>query len=232
MKNPFKNLTRFELGLWLCSVAVVLLSSLLSPTPDLLSLFASLVGVTALIFLARGYVIGQVLVIVFAVLYAIVSYKQSYYGEMITYLGMTAPMAVFCIISWLKNPYGNTGEVKVNRLTKTTVILTAIITVLVTAAFYFILGYLGNESLIVSTISVSTSFLAASLTFLRSPLYAVGYALNDVVLIILWIIAANNDPGAYSVVACFSAFLFNDIYGYVSWMRMKKRQNREETTEK
>ena len=225
MKNPFKKLTRFELILWACSALVVILSSLFSSEFDILSLLASLFGVTALIFLARGYVIGQVLVIIFAVLYAIVSFKQSYYGEMITYLGMTTPMAIFCIVSWLKNPYKDTGEVKVSRLTRRKALITVLVTLAVTAVFYFILHALGNESLIVSTISVATSFLAAALTFLRSPLYALGYALNDIVLIVLWVIAALADPGAYSVVACFAAFLANDLYGFVSWTKMKKRQD-------
>ena len=50
-------------------------------------------------------------------LYGAISFTFAYYGEMITYLGMTAPMAVFALISWLRNPYnGNKAEVKVNRL--------------------------------------------------------------------------------------------------------------------
>ncbi len=228
MKNPFKRLTKFELWLWICSVCVVFVSSLLSPEFDPLSLIASLVGVSALIFLARGDITGQVLVIIFAVLYAIVSYKQAYYGEMITYLAMTAPMAVFSIISWMRNPFGDTGEVRVNRLTGKKILLVLLVTAAVTVAFYFLLELLDNESLLISTLSVATSFFAAALTFLRSPLYAVGYALNDIVLIVLWLIAAQNDPTAYSVVACFSAFLVNDLYGFVSWRRMKLRQAAEE----
>ena len=227
LKNPFRNLTGFEKCLWISSLAVVTISSLISGKFDTLSLLASLVGVTALIFLARGYVFGQVLVIIFSVFYAIVSYEQRYYGEMITYLCMTAPMAAFCIVSWLKNPYGNSGEVKVNRLTKLTALLTFLITSAVTVVFYFLLDALGNESLFVSTLSIFTSFFAAALTFLRSPLYAIGYAINDIVLIVLWIIAAVEDPGAYSVVACFVAFLANDLYGFISWSRMKKRQSGE-----
>ncbi len=229
MSNPFKKLTKFELCLWFSSLIAVTLSSVLSPSFDLLSLISSLVGVSALIFLARGYITGQVLVIIFAVLYAAVSYKQGYYGEMITYLGMTAPMAGFSIISWLKNPYGNSGEVKVNRLTYGSVVLAVLLTAAVTFCFYFLLAYLENESLLVSTFSVATSFFAAALTFLRSPFYAVAYALNDIVLIVLWLIAAKSDPSSYSVAVCFAAFLVNDLYGFISWQRMKLRQAAEES---
>lgn len=41
------------------------------------------------------------LMIVFSLLYGVISYTCAYYGEMITYLGMTAPMALFALISFL-----------------------------------------------------------------------------------------------------------------------------------
>ena len=58
-----------------------------------------------MIFNAKGNPIGQFLTIVFSLLYGIISYGFSYYGEMITYLGMTMPMSVFALVSWIKNPY-------------------------------------------------------------------------------------------------------------------------------
>ena len=76
MLSAFGSLTRFERMLWTSSMAVVALSYLLSPQGDALSLAASLVGVTSLIFIAKGYVIGQLLVVVFAILYGIASYHQ------------------------------------------------------------------------------------------------------------------------------------------------------------
>lgn len=78
-------------------------------------LIASIIGAAYLIFNAKGNPIGQVLLIIFSVLYGFISYSFFYYGEMITYLGMSTPMAVLALISWLKNPYnGNRAEVKIN----------------------------------------------------------------------------------------------------------------------
>ncbi|MBO5051563.1 MAG: nicotinamide mononucleotide transporter [Clostridia bacterium] len=222
--NPFSDLTRFEWGLWLFSLLGVGISSLLSPGADLLSVLASLVGVTALIFVAKGYVLGQVLTVVFAVLYGIVSFWQQYYGEMITYLGMTSPMAICAVISWLRHPYGETAEVTVRRLARRHWLLLSAATAAVTTAFYFILGAMGNARLLVSTVSVTTSFLASALTFLRSPYYALAYAANDVVLILLWLLSAMVDPSYIPMVICFVMFFINDIYGLVNWHRMARRQ--------
>jgi nicotinamide riboside transporter PnuC len=99
-----------------------------------------------------------------------------------------------------------------------------ILAVAVTTVFYFILGALGTARLLFSTLSVTTSFIAAWLTMLRSPLYAVGYAANDLVLIVLWVIAAVKDPSSLPMVACFLAFFLNDSYGFINWRRMERRQ--------
>ena len=164
--------------------------------------------------------------IAFSLLYGIISYTFAYYGEMITYLGMTMPMAVFALVAWLKNPYkGNKAEVKVNSIGKAEQLLMWLLTVGVTVVFYFILDYFNTANIVPSTLSVTTSFLAVYLTFRRCPSFALAYAANDIVLIILWVLASFTDIRYISVVVCFVAFLFNDLYGYLSWQRMKERQS-------
>lgn len=224
IRNPFKDLTRFELSLWLTSAAVVIISFIFSPEKNVLTLCASLVGVTALIFIAKGYVIGQVLIIAFSLLYGIVSYNHAYYGEVITYVGMSAPMAVMSLISWLTHRYKDTKEVSVNRMSKGQILLMLILTALVTFGFYFILEALGTASLIVSTLSVATSFAAVYMTFMRSPYYAIGYSLNDLVLIGLWVVASIKNPAYIPMILCFVMFLINDLYGFISWRKMEQKQ--------
>lgn len=222
--ESFKQLNTFERILWAVSLVVVTASFLLAPQKDYLSLAASLIGVTALIFVAKGLVLGQMLTVIFSVFYGIISVVFGYYGEAITYLLMTTPMAMAAIISWIRHPFKDSAEVEVAKLNKSTKIILAALTVVVTVAFYFILGALGNKNLIVSTLSVTTSFVAASLTFLRSPYYAIGYSLNDIVLIVLWIMAAISQPKYIPMIFCFVMFLANDLYGFIYWRRMEKRQ--------
>ena len=225
MKKLCSYFSRLELALWLSSVFLITVSFLIFDRTSYLTLLASLVGVTSLIFCAKGNPVGQVLMILFSLLYGWISLTFSYYGEMITYLGMTLPMAVFALVSWLRNPYkGNKTEVKVNSIGKAEWLFLLLLTSIVTIAFYFILKYFQTANLLPSTLSVATSFAAAYLTFKRSPYFALVYAANDVVLIVLWVLASLADIHYLSVVVCFVAFLFNDLYGFVSWQRMKARQ--------
>lgn len=69
-----------------------------------------------------------------------------------------------------------------------------------------------------------TSFLAAVLTMLRSSYYALGYAANDVVLIVLWSLASTENPAYIPVVVNFVIFLFFDMYGFVSWKKREVKQ--------
>ena len=221
----YNELSHFEKGLWIVSVIAVVLSSAFSGFGDPLSTIASLIGVTALIFVAKGYVIGQVLTIVFALFYGFISFFFRYYGEMITYIGMSAPMAAVAAIEGLKNPYKDTKEVKIKKMTVGTLILLFSSCALVTFVFYFILKAIGNASLLVSTISVTTSYLASALTFLRSPYYALAYAANDLVLIVLWVIASLSDFSCIPMTVCFVMFFANDMYGFFNWKRMAKKQS-------
>ncbi len=223
--NPFKDLSSFELCLWLTSVAAIVIPFMLMPERDYLNAAASVIGVTALIFVAKGYVSGQILTVVFSVFYGIISYYFTYYGEMITYLFMTAPAAVMATISWLRHPYNGTKVVQIRRLRRRHILAVTLLTIAVTIAFYFILSALGNANLLFSTISITTSFIASSLTFLRSPYYAIAYAANDVVLIILWILASIESITYVPMVICFVMFLANDIYGFYNWRKMQKAQS-------
>jgi len=217
--------SKTELILWSSSVFLILISFLLFAGSDPYTMIASIIGVTSLIFNAKGNPFGQLLMVVFSVFYGLISYSFSYFGEMITYLGMTAPMAVIALIAWLKNPYhGNRAEVQVNQIRKKEVFWMLLLSGIVTGIFYFILKYFHTANLIPSTLSVTTSFLAVYLTARRSPYFALLYAANDIVLIILWVLASLHDISYVSVVICFVVFLVNDLYGFVNWLKMQKRQ--------
>ena len=117
MKKLTTYFSKGELALWGSSAGLILLSFFLFDRVNFMTLAASLIGTTSLIFNAKGNPFGQALMILFSLLYGVISYTFSYFGEMITYLGMTGPMALFALISWLRNPYqGNRAEVAVNRL--------------------------------------------------------------------------------------------------------------------
>ncbi len=226
--KSFKTLTKFEKALWIGSLILIAVVFIIGGQRDLLVLSASLLGATALIFVAKGNPLGQILTVVFAVMYSIISLRFRYYGEMITYLGMTSPMAIAATVEWFKNPYEKgKAEVKIRRLSKKQCLVLWLSAVGATLFFGLILKAFNTPNLFFSTLSVTTSFLASALTFLRNPYYALAYASNDVVLIILWILASLSEPSYIPMIVCFFIFLLNDSYGFINWKKMEKKQNKK-----
>lgn len=228
MKKLLDYFSLTEKLIWIFSVGLIIISFILFDKENYLALCASLIGVTSLIFNAKGNPFGQFLMVIFSLLYGIISYSYSYYGEMVTYLGMTMPMAAFALISWLRHPFKDKkSEVEIARMKLVELAFMFVLTVIVTIVFYYILSYFKTANIIPSTLSVTTSFVAVYLTFRRNPYYAIAYALNDIILIILWILASIESISYISVVVCFVAFLVNDIYGFINWKRIEKRQKED-----
>lgn len=227
MKRP-TYFSVFETVLLTASVLLIVLSFALFDRQNYLTFVASLVGVVSLVLNAKANPVGQILIVVFSVLYGVVAYGYAYYGEMITYLGMTAPMAVLALVSWWRHRVDKTAlEIKVNHLGWQEILCLFLLTAGVTTAFFFILNALHTANIIPSTLSVATSFVAAYLTIRRSPCFALAYAANDVVLLVLWILATMENSGYLSVVVCFGVFLVNDLYGFVNWLRIGRRQQND-----
>ena len=225
MQNPWKELSVKEWWLWSISMLIVTVSNLVGGSFDVLTLAATWVGITSLIFAAKGNVWAQFLMVAFSILYGIISFRFRYWGEMITYLGMTLPMAVWSAVTWLRNPSaGSKSEVAIRKLEKKHFLFLLVLSVVVTGAFYFILRWLETPNIVFSTLSVTTSFLAASLTMLRSSYYALGYAANDLVLIVLWGLATAKDPVYIPVIINFMIFFMNDMYGFISWKKRERTQ--------
>lgn len=211
--------------LWIGSMLIVLVTFFIFDQENYVRLISSLIGMTSLIFCAKGHPFGLILMIGFCIMYGIISYSFSYYGEMITYLGMTLPMGIVSLVNWIRNPYeGNKSEVKVAKLAKKDVLQMLALTLVVTVVFYYILGALNTANLIPSTFSVTTSFAAVFLTAKRSRYFTLAYGMNDLVLIILWTLAAMSNISYMSVCICFVLFFINDMYGFINWTKMEKNQ--------
>ncbi|MBQ8981342.1 MAG: nicotinamide mononucleotide transporter [Eubacterium sp.] len=223
--NPFKALAKGEWALWIFSLCVVGVSSFFAGGAGVLSTVASLTGVTALIFVAKGDVYGQLLTIIFSLLYGVVSIKFHYWGELITYVCMSLPAAFITMMSWLRHPYKDSNRVEIAHLTKGKILFAFASSAVATVVFYFILRALSTPNLAFSTLSVFTSFLACVFLVLRLPYYALAYSANDVVLIVLWVLATLKDVQYLPMIVCFSMFLVNDLYGFYNWRRMKRRQS-------
>ena len=228
MKKVFNYFTLTEKIILSVSILIITLTFLIFDRKGYFNYVASIIGVVSLILNAKGNFIGQIIGIIFCTCYGIISFTYRYYGEVITYLCMTMPFAIISMISWIKNPFKNKKtEVTINNVKWIELFYILPIVLLITFGFYFILKYFNTANLLISTISIATSTIAVYFTFRRSPYFALAYSINDLVLIVLWLLASIDNIIYISVVGCFISFFINDIYGYIAWKRMYNKQQKE-----
>lgn len=189
----------------------------------------AIVSSTAIFFIAKGMVIGNILGIGQCVLYSVISYFNNFYGEMILCLCITLPIYIASICTWLKNLRKSEKVVKVNRMLswKEWAISISIIACM-TVGVYFLLRVLNTANLIVSTINVGLNIISGYLLIRRSEINFIFYILNNIVSIVLWSTliaggALNNIP----TLVLFVVFFILNVIGFINWVRLKKKQNKE-----
>ncbi len=224
--KSIKKLSLFEVILWLSSLVILMVANILTGA-NILVLIATLFGATALIFIAKGLPLGPILSMIYGSIYMFVAYDFGYYGEIAVFLLLSLPTAIYTLNTWLKHPYDESKEVKISRLNKKTLLFTIMCAFVISIGFYFILGLLNTENLWVSVFSVFTAMIAALLMIYRVPYYAIAYALNDIVLITLWVLASLTSITYIPVVICYVIFLINDLYAFTAWMKRRKLQQKD-----
>lgn len=226
MKKIFKNWKWYELVFLAVSVVALTVSFVVGADKNWLSYITSIFGILGALLLAKGFFIAPFIIVIQGVLYSIVSYIQAYYGEMIIYVGIMIPISILSIIFWLRNrKKENNMLVEVNKVKGKEFLCLFIVAIGMTFGFYFLLRALNTSELIISTLSLTTSAVAAYLSLRRCSYYALWYVANDIVLIILWSTSVAKHGISYLPMAiCFAFFLMNDIYGFVRWKIDEKKQ--------
>ena len=176
------------------------------------------------LFLSKGKTLSYIIGLVSCVLYIVVSFQNKYYGEIIITLTMSIPIMIFGMISWIRNQ-DSTKTVIVNKIKAKELTFLIVSQVVMFWGYYFMLKAFDTESLIISSLSICVSFFASYLEARRSDLCFFMYAINDIILICLWIMPiVYGDMSALAILVSPCLMLISDIYGIFNWKKIKKTQ--------
>ena len=228
IKKVFGSWTLFEKLFLFFSLITITLCFAFGIDKNIFAYIVSIVGVISVLLVAKGLAIAPIINVIYSILYSVLSISQRYYGEAIIYLGLMIPISVISIVSWLKNRNKAQKEVvSVNSIKGKEYLYLSIATVVATIGFYFILKVLNTSELIISTLSLVSSAVASYLMLRRCSYYAIGFIVNDIILITLWVLAVVSSGIGYLPSAIsFCIFLINDIYGFIHWKIEEHKQNK------
>lgn len=228
IKNYFKDWTKFELVFLITGLIVSIFSSVAFGGKIIDTLYTSLYLITALL-MSKGKVESYFVGFVSVFFYAIVSYNQGYYGELIITAFLTFPIMIIGIINWLRHQDKEDDVVIISNLSKKEITIAFGLQLILFWAYYFLLKVFNTDLLVISSISVVTSVLASYFEARRSELSLFCYIANDIVIIILWIIPVlSGDTALISVLVGPILLLINDIYGSYNWRKLKKKQKEKD----
>ena len=224
--NPFEGMKLHEYLILIPSVLLVAIVFFVVPEKDYLSSATAVLGIIMVVFVAKAHVFGQFLALADAILYAVVAYFYHYYGELIISIVLYIPIATMAIVSWAKNKFEDTEEVKVEKLGFPGILGIGLVFLGTAVSSFFILRALNTPNLIVSVISVSISAAGGYLIIKRSPYYALLYMINDIVLAVLWGLAAKEAHQYLPLAISFIGYFASDTYGFINWIRLRRNQHK------
>lgn len=226
MKNLLKDWTLFEKILWFSSLFLVILVGIIFKS-NIYALMYTLVDFTAILLLAKGKWLGQILGLISCFLYIYVSWKSKYYGEILVCIFLLFPMYIGGLISWLKHHNNKTDTVEVNKIKLKEWIAIVILVIPIFLGIYKLLEVLNTDELFISSISIITSLIPMYLSFRRSKYYFYFYLINDIVVIILWgALVLKGNLMLLPMVFNPAINLLNDSYGIYNWCKLEKIQKK------
>lgn len=193
-----------------------------------LTIFTSVLNLFCCVLSAKGKVIASIIGLVCIVVYSILSYYNSYYGEIIISMCIMLPLYVWQIYVWIKHRDKKENLVLVNSIGAKEWACVGTIAAVVFVGFFFILRALNTANLVVSTISIIGNLMGMYLLIRRSKYGFATYLVDDVVFFILWLIPTiQGNLSLLPIVINPLLNIVSDIYGLVNWGKLQKKQKSE-----
>ncbi len=199
-------------------------------TEKLISLTAAITGCTAAILTGQAKLGAFIFGLINSVLYAYISYKYKYYGEVMVKVLVFMPLNIYGMTCWLRNISNTNMEVikrSLNFKNKITVVGSVITGTIVLG---LILTYIGGKR---PFIDASTTVLATTgliLTIKRYIQNWILWILLNIISIWLWVIPFYKGEGQpVAILLMWLFYLANSLIMYVRWKR--QYEQKDEMTE-
>lgn len=227
LKGFFKQIKWWEYVFMSVFIVAIIVSGIVFKSAAL-TIFCSLFGIVGVFFIAKGMVVGQMISIVYAVLYATMSYFNHLYGEMIVTLAVTLPIYVATIVTWLRNSSKKDKVVKVNKsLSVLEWVLIFVVAAGLGVGVYYMLRAFNTANLLISTFSVMAGAMAGYLALRRCEYNFIFYILSNIVCICLWMFMIIKDKNVSYIptITLFVVPLFLNVFGMITWIKIKRIQS-------
>ncbi|MEG1582145.1 MAG: nicotinamide riboside transporter PnuC [Clostridia bacterium] len=180
---------------------------------------------------AKGKVAGLYLNSVECLVYVGLCMTSALYGEIIKVLIVSLPLKIASIISWTKNKknaknnkYAKGQEIIIRKMNWKNWLLVVISLVFGTIIMYFVLGALGTNKLLLSSLTFTMGIIVSILSAMCYKEHWYLLIVSTLISTILWMtIIFGGDLGSLPILTSYFSSLVNSVYGVIMWTAMYRK---------
>lgn len=222
IKGETKGWKSWEVAwLLIACAAIAILSVYWHDT--IIGIISATTGVACVVCTGKGKLSAYIFGTVNVVLYAIISFRAHYYGEVMLNLIYYLPMEFYGFYVWNKHINKETYEVKKRHMTSKGRRILIIIVGLSTVGYGAILKVIGGTLPFADALSTVVSVVAMMISVKRYMEQWILWIVVDVVTVFMWINAFINGNDSIATLLMWIVYLGNAVIMYIKWTREAKQ---------
>lgn len=218
IKNELSGWTKFETG-WLLLACAVITGLSLYWGDSLMGIISSTTGVACVICTGKGKLSAYIFGLINCVLYAIIAYKATLYGETMLNLIYYIPMQFVGFYIWNNNMNNSTHEVKKKHMTNTIRIITVLSIIVFTYVYGLILRQLEDAMPFVDSFTTVSSVVAMIVSVKMFAEQWWIWVAVDIFSVYMWWCDFASGSDNMATLLMWVVYLGNAIIMLVKWER-------------
>ena len=206
----------WEIG-WLTLACCVILGLSIYWQDTAMGIVSATTGVACVVCTGKGKLSAYLFGLVNTVLYAIISWKASFYGEVMLNALYYVPMQFYGFYVWSRHINTETHEVEKRRMGTKGRFLMAVSVAAATGIYGWILQLLGGNMPYVDALSTVVSVVAMMISVKMYMEQWMLWILVDIVTIIMWGVQFYHGSDSIATLLMWIVYLGNAVIMYVKW---------------
>lgn len=219
IKMELKNWHKWEV-IWLILANAIILGVSIYCGDTAIGILTAVTGSICVILVGMGRMSNYIFGTINVVLYAMVAYKATYYGDVMLNLFYYLPTNILGWFMWKKNINKENGEVIKRKLDLKMEIIIAVVSIVGIVVYGYFLGHYTNDKLpYTDSMSTVLSIVAQFLMLKRYMEQWIVWIFVDAVSIFMWVMTFFNGGESVATLLMWGVYFINAVVMFVKWYR-------------
>ncbi len=219
IKKELKSWKLLE-WMWMIAANVIILGVSIYFHDTAIGLIASVTGTMCVILTGMGRMSNYIFGTINIILYSIVAYKATYYGDVMLNLFYYLPTNIIGWFMWKKHINNENGEVEKQKLSLKMEIIIGILSIAGILVYgYFLKNYTNDKLPYTDSMSTVLSIVAQILLLKRYMEQWIVWIIVDGVSIFMWVMAFFNGGESVATLLMWSVYFVNAVIMFIKWYK-------------